>query len=132
MTEQMEEVKKIELESLELKISRFLRWGVLLSGSLMLIGWTIELFHQSPGDPFLRFRQYEVIPLSVQLARVWSERAVGTMLSYAGLFILIGLPITRVALTAILFLKQKEHILAAIALLVLLCLAFSFTQGIEF
>ncbi len=120
-----------KIESLEYRIALFLRYGVFVAGALMMGGWVIELIHQNQGDPFAPFRNYEVIPLSVQLAQVWEAKAIGMLMSYAGLFTLISLPVIRVALTAILFLKQKERILAGIALLVLLCLIFSFTQGLE-
>ena len=131
MNKQEIEKNTDELESLELKISKFLRAGVLISGLLMLCGWAIELARQGEGDPFAPFRNYQEISLGHQLSAVFENRLYPVMLSYLGLFILISLPLIRVALTAVLFLKQKERILAAIALFVLVCLIFSFTQGIE-
>jgi uncharacterized membrane protein len=53
------------------------------------------------------------------------------LLSYAGLIALISLPVLRVLLTMILFLKQKEYILAVVAALVLIGLFVSFTFGME-
>lgn len=131
MNKQEVEKNTDEMESLELKISKFLRVGVLVAGLFMLSGWSIELYAQGEGDPFAPFRTYQEVPLGRQLAHIFEAHLYPVMLSYLGLFILISLPLIRVALTAVLFLKQKERILAAIAFFVLACLLFSFSQGIE-
>ncbi|MFY7992102.1 MAG: DUF1634 domain-containing protein [Bacteriovoracaceae bacterium] len=117
------------LENLELKISKFLRLGVLCSGFFLGIGWlgnfSFENSHPS------RFATYSPVDLmtSLELAVMGGNWAL--LLSYIGLIILIGLPMIRVLLTAVLFVKQKEHILAAIAGVVLLALIISFSFGIE-
>lgn len=101
---------------MELKISKFLRFGVILSGVLMLVGWLLEF--DISADPFLPLRDYASRPLTYTAA-TW------------GLVVLIALPVIRVFLTAILFLKQKEHVLALIAGGVLMALFFSFSLGLE-
>lgn len=118
-----------QLESLELKISHFLRWGVLLAGFFMLVGWLNHLF--TLPDTFLAFKVYTPAPLEDSLRLALEQRSWGLLASYLGMMILISLPIIRVFLTAFLFLKQKEYLLASIAALVLLALIISFSLGIE-
>lgn len=118
-----------ELESLELRISKFLRFGVLLSGLLMLIGWTAQLL--TKGSSLDLLKTYNAVSLQETLSIIISNKMWPELIAYIGLFTLIILPITRVFLTAFLFLKQKEYILAAIASFVLIALLVSFSLGIE-
>ncbi|RYZ49861.1 MAG: DUF1634 domain-containing protein, partial [Proteobacteria bacterium] len=55
----------------------------------------------------------------------------GILLSIGGLGILVLLPILRVMLTAYLFIKQRDHYLAAMAIFVFAVLLGSFFLGIE-
>ena len=116
-----------ELMKLELKISHFLRWGVLISGLVMLIGWGSHV--SWAGNPFLRFQTYQEMSLKRQITQAWGNGEWGVICSYFGLFLLISLPVIRVLLTAILFFKQKERVLGLIALLVLFSLGVSFALG---
>lgn len=118
-----------QLESLELKISKFLRLGVLCSGFFLLLGW-LGNFSFENSNP-ARFATYSPVDMftSIEVALMGGNWAL--LLSYLGLIILISLPMIRVLLTAVLFLKQKENILAAIAGFVLVALIVSFTFGIE-
>jgi uncharacterized membrane protein len=118
-----------EIEVLELKIARFLRWGVVLSGLLIFSGWLWEL--KWSADPFYSFRHYYVFPLQNILKIYYKNERWGTLISYFGLVTLICLPIIRVFLTAFLFFRQKEFKLGVIALFVLLSLGISFLLGVE-
>ena len=118
-----------EIESLELKISKFLRYGVLVAAFFMIIGFILQFkWHH---NVFYVFDTYDQIPFQNQILHSLYHKKWGPLFSYAGLIILISLPIIRVFLTGIIFLKQKEKILAYIAFLVLILLAISFTFGIE-
>lgn len=117
------------LESLELKISKFLRIGVFVAGAFMFIGWLSHSLTQP--DSFENLRTYQPIHLIATLKEAWQQRAWGVLISYTGLAMLISLPITRVFLTAVLFIKQKEFLLAGIAFFVLAALIVSFSLGIE-
>lgn len=118
-----------DTHSLELKISKFLRFGVLLAGFLMLIGIIIRFkWH---GDPFFNFQFYDQIPFQKILEHHLKFGHWGQLISYLGLIVLISLPVLRVLLTAILFIAQKDYLLAFIAIIVLVSLALSFTLGIE-
>jgi uncharacterized membrane protein len=118
-----------DLESLEIKISKFLRFGVLFAGFFILVGWLLNF--QWSGNPFAGFESYDHIQFSDLALVYYRNQNWGVLICYVGLFLLISLPIIRVLLTAILFLKQKEFILAGIALFVLSGLLISFTLGIE-
>ena len=118
-----------QLESLELKISKFLRFGVIVAGTFLVVGWVMS-FTMSP-NVFYVFQDYDRIPF-VELFRHYLRRKEwGPIVSYAGLIILISLPILRVLLTMVMFIKLKERPLALIAGLVLLGLLVSFSFGIE-
>jgi len=117
------------LHSLELKISKLLRWGVLMAGALMAIGWLSFLdFSQ---NPLLAFHDYKNESLQQSLQSAIDSHQWGLLIAYAGLTLLISLPLLRVLMTAILFIKQKEKVLAIIAFFVFAILILSFSLGIE-
>ncbi len=118
-----------QLENLELKISKFLRLGVLCSGLFLLIGWIANFKLGSINTE--AFKTYSAVDLMTSLELAIMEGNWAILISYLGLIILISLPMIRVFLTAIIFLKQRENILAALAGLVLLGLVISFSFGIE-
>lgn len=118
-----------EFESLELKISKFLRGGVIFAGLIMLAGYVMQF--KFSGDPFFNFQTYDQISFEQLLRFHYSIGQWGALVSYAGLLVLISLPLIRVALTTLLFLKQKDFSLALIAGTVLLALIVSMTLGIE-
>jgi uncharacterized membrane protein len=118
-----------DLENLELKISKFLRLGVIVAGIFMLIGWLASFDPSS--NPFVSFAEYDKLPLQYAIAIYYQNQQWGVLISYVGLFCLISLPIIRVLLTSIIFIKQKELTLASIAGVVLVGLVLSFVLGIE-
>ena len=118
-----------KLELLELKISKFLRAGVLMAGLLMLIGWIAHLV--SYGSSLELLKTYNAVSIEETFKTIVDNKSWFDLIAYLGLVTLIALPITRVFLTAFLFLKQKEYILAGIASFVLIVLIISFSLGIE-
>jgi len=121
--------KTAEMQKLELIIGYFLRVGILISGTLLAMGWGLLLF--SHGNQLSDFKNYDGSSLLeiIQWALFLNDK--GMMYSIAGLIILISLPVLRVFLTAVLFLKQKDYRLAFMALFVFVALVFSFSLGIE-
>ena len=117
------------IESLELKIAKFLRFGVIVAGLIMFAGWMMQF--KFNGDPFFNFQTYDHIPLQDLIGLHLHRKHWGALTSYLGLATLISLPIIRVFLTAILFVKQKEYLLGMIAVTVLLGLLLSMSLGIE-
>lgn len=118
-----------ELESLELRIAKFLRFGVILAGILIFGGWVVTL--NLYKDPFYSFQIYDTFPLQNILSIYYRNGNWGILISYLGLAVLISLPLIRVLLTACLFLKQKDYLLGTIAFVVLMALLVSFFLGIE-
>ena len=117
------------IETMELKISKFLRIGVVFSGIVITIGWVWSF--KSAINPFLALQIYEPLNLVDSLQASFILQNWGKMVCYLGLGFLISLPVIRVFLSIILFIKQKEMIMAAIGTLVLLGLILSFSLGIE-
>lgn len=122
-------MKQEKLLSLELKIALLLRWGVMAAGALMLIGWMTLL--DFSHNPLAAFHEYKGESLKHGLQTALDNGAWGLLVAYLGLGLLISLPLLRVLMTAVLFVKQKERVLAAIAFFVFAALILSFTLGIE-
>jgi len=115
--------------NLELRISWLLRWGVLFAGALLFVGWMTFLdFSQ---NPLAEFQDYKNESLQQSVGSALDRGDWGLFIAYLGLALLISLPLIRVLMTALLFLKQKEKILATVAFLVFATLILSFSLGIE-
>lgn len=119
----------MSLHELELKISRFLRGGVLFSGLVLLVGWLWMLVRK--GDMLSTLSVYHQQSLweSLQWAFIMNDQPM--LLSFAGLFILVTLPVFRVLMTGVLFARQKERLLSVMAFAVFGALVASFFMGIE-
>ncbi len=117
------------LHDLELKISKMLRSGVYIAGMLLMVGWLWQLYLN--GDTLGDFKTYESRSLveTIHWAVVMHDRPI--LISMAGLVVLVLLPITRVFLTGVLFVKQKDRVLAVMAFAVFTCLVASFFLGID-
>ncbi|HXH76799.1 MAG TPA: DUF1634 domain-containing protein [Bacteriovoracaceae bacterium] len=120
---------KEDMEHIELRISRFLRLGVMIAGLLIAIGWVFNL--KLSGDLFSQFKTYDPIPLQNFWLYHYNQGNWSRLLCYVGLFSLISLPVIRVILTGILFFKQKDFLLAFFAGLVFLGLIISFSFGFQ-
>jgi uncharacterized membrane protein len=118
-----------DLETMELKISKFLRIGVVISGITIAIGWAMA-FRMS-SDPFANLQSYSPLNLidSLQMHAILQNW--GHLIAYLGLMILISLPVLRVFLSVFLFINQKEKKMALIGAIVLIGLILSFSLGIE-
>lgn len=121
--------EKDSLHDLELTISQILRGGVLFAGIFLLTGWVWMWLRD--GDNLQSFRTYEPRPFveNIQWALVMNDRAL--LIAQFGLVVLVCLPLVRVLMTAILFLKQKDKGLALMALAVFVALVGSFLLGID-
>lgn len=120
---------KTDIYSLELFISKFLRYGVLLAGLLMLVGWMSHL--SFTADTFAQFHEYQEQRLLATLSALYKAGEWGMLTSYFGMFVLILLPVLRVFMTLAVFVKQRDFILAGVSALVLFGLLLSVTLGFE-
>lgn len=117
------------IQTLELRIARLLRLGVFAAAFFITIGW-LGTTDFDGADIFSQFHEYHSIPLQEQLHEAWTTRSWMRLTSYFGLAVLISLPVLRVLLTVVLFLRQKEKAMAGIALFVLSALTLSFALGL--
>lgn len=121
--------KSDRLFSLELFIAKFLRYGVLLAGLLLLIGWMTQIdFHH---NAFEAYKTYKDAPLVETLSHAYAADQWGLLTAYLGLGVLISLPLLRVALTAVVFIVDRDYTLAFCAVVVLGGLLISFILGYE-
>lgn len=118
-----------DVERMELKISRFLRWGVIGSGVVIATGWILS-FKPEP-DPFAHLQTYQQLKLADSLQIQFLLENWGKLIAYMGLGMLISLPVIRVILSVILLMKTKEKTMALIGATVLVGLILSFSLGIE-
>lgn len=129
MVESEKAKEDARLFNLELFIAKFLRYGVLFAGLLIFAGWMSQIdFH---ANVFANFMHYQPAPLTETLRALIAGQEWGLLTAYAGLVVLIALPLSRVALTAFVFLAERDFILAFCALLVLFGLGVSFALGFE-
>jgi uncharacterized membrane protein len=117
------------LHRLELRIAYLLRYGVMLAGAFMVAGWAWSLV--THGDRLGTFRVYAPVSLPVTWSQAWLAGDWGTIIALTGLGILVLLPVVRVLLTGVLFIKQGDRVLAILAFLVFAVLVMSFTLGID-
>lgn len=118
-----------DLETMEFKIAKFLRGGVIFSGIIIAIGWGMSF--KADSDPFANLQTYSSLNLvdSLQMNAILQNW--GKLIAYLGLTILISLPVLRVFLSVLLFIKQKEKTMALIGAIVLIGLILSFSLGVE-
>ncbi|QDK38035.1 DUF1634 domain-containing protein [Bdellovibrio sp. NC01] len=117
------------LHQLELTISKLLRTGVLLAGMFLAIGW-VWLWIQN-GDMLSSFTTYEPKSFmeTIHWALLMNDRPM--IISLIGMVILVCLPVARVFMTGVLFIKQKDRVLAIMAFAVFAVLIASFCLGID-
>ena len=115
------------IKDLELKISHILRFGVMLSGIIILTGWVWSAM-TTTGDLF-HFRDYHELSLMQSIERALALGDYGTLIVYFGLAVLVMLPAVRVLFTGVLFIVMKEKILGWTAIAVFTVLVTSFLLG---
>ena len=120
----------IDAREHERGIAHVLRAGVVVSGTLLAIGagWKFDW----QADPFTPLRTYAPRPLPYELGALFEARDWPTLFCYVGLGVLVCLPLVRVLLTAFLFVRTGERLLAAIAAGVFTALVLGFTLGFDF
>lgn len=124
---------------MELLIGKLLRYGVILSCAVTLLGGIIYIFQNhgismdhyrpTPDDqPFLGVA-HELRELSTMLPRVLELN--GAAIIQLGVCILIATPILRVAVSAIAFLIEKDYMYVAITLIVLAIIVANMLLGLH-
>lgn len=109
--------------AIDLVISNILRGGVLLSSILVCVGM-IGFMSRNWSDPFT---EAEFAKGLNSIAGVMSQVSDGepAAIVQLGILVLLSTPFLRVAFAAVAFLKQRDWVYVAIALLVLSGLGYS-------
>jgi uncharacterized membrane protein len=117
-------------QQLEHLLSNLLKFGVLIASSVVLFGGIIYLVHH--GNQPVRYQVFQGEPsqfLSLQgvtkAVLAGSDRAIIQL----GLLLLIAIPIIRVVISLIAFLKMRNWSFVIITLLVLTSLIYSLIGG---
>lgn len=114
---------KNEIEEMEIIISKFLKFGVLLSAFVIFIGFAMFL---STGNSGYAGSTYPTKPLAIlQGALLLKSYAI----ILTGLMLLIATPVFRVGVSIIVFIKEKDFLYAKITSLVFVILIISFILG---
>jgi uncharacterized membrane protein len=123
---------------IELFIAQLLRWGVMLSFTIIAIGIGIVVVTGQTGysqihlDDVNSLVQYRVKPdFPNSLGNVFS--GVLALKPYAiialGLLLLIAIPVMRVAVSVVAFIVERDWLYVAITVFVLVVLLISFALG---
>lgn len=126
---QQEQQASLELHNLELVISKLLRVGVMTAGACLFLGWIGMLLQH--GSMLSSFHAYDPEPLADKFQWAFLTRDRSLLMSLIGLILLVCLPLIRVLLTGILFIRQKDYKLAVMAFAVFATLVASFFLGID-
>ena len=118
-----------DVYALEMFIAKFLRYGVLFAGLLMLCGWLTQI--SFTADAFAPFHVYHDAPLFRTIAELIEAQRWGLLTAYAGMTVLISLPLLRVFMTFAVFIKKRDYTLAAVSAVVLFGLGLSIALGFE-
>ncbi len=115
------------LESLELLIAKFLRYGVILAGGVLFIGWMLQI--DFTRNVYASFSLYTQQDLLLQLTAAWGVQDWSVLVCYFGLVLLIALPFIRVLLTMFAFAIERDFLMASCALIVVFGLILSVSLG---
>ena len=112
--------------ALETTIGNLLRYGVLISAVIVLIGGILLLIKNGMLTP--HYDEFRLVPLSLRgiggiMAQAFLLQPQG--LIQFGLLLLIATPIARVLFSVFAFFRQRDYLYTAITLLVFLILMFS-------
>ena len=116
----------IDSERIDTIIGNLLRTGVGFAAALVLAGGVIYLSRhgaEMPGYAVFRGEPADLRTLTGILHDVRSLRGRGII--QLGLLVLIATPIARVAFLAFIFARQRDRLYTAVALIVLVLLAYS-------
>jgi uncharacterized membrane protein len=117
------EIKKSNIEDIEIIISKSLQVGVLLSAIVMLAGFLMFILTGHSGYENNTFPSS--LPMIMQGLVAFKPYAI----ILTGLFFLILTPVFRVGVSIIVFLKEKDFLYVAITAIVFSILIVSFLLG---
>jgi len=123
--------KKITDYDIEQLIGQVLRYGVLISGTVAIIGGIWYLFQKGSG--IADYRTFNGEPASfTSLTGILKGLGSGsaTEIIQFGVVILIATPIIRIVFSLISFMLEKDRLYIVVTLIVLLIILFSMFGGL--
>jgi len=115
-----------EDRSIEITLGNLLRAGVLISAGTVLLGGTLNILRHG-GEP-VTWEKFHGEPAALRSLSGIAEAAFaaqGKGIIQLGLILLVAVPVLRVAVSMLVFLRKRDFIFAGITLLVLLLLSYS-------
>jgi uncharacterized membrane protein len=114
----------------ELVIGDLLRWGVILSALVVVLGGTVYLVRHGMEPPSYGVfrgepRNLRNVEGILGQVRAWRGRGIIQL----GLLLLIATPVARVAFSVVAFALERDRLYVGITLIVLAVLAFSLAGG---
>ena len=118
-------------KDIETMIGNTLRWGVILSITVVIYGGIIYLVRHGNNIADYTVFKGKATDFTSNPAGIWSGvwQNKGRAIIQLGILLLIATPVTRVLLSAIGFRAERDHLYTAIALLVLAIIIFSMFAG---
>jgi len=116
----------VDDERIELMLANLLRFGVMLSASVVLIGAVVYLLrygHEAAN--FSVFRGEAAALRSLPAVAAGAIRLHGKSIIQLGLLLLIATPVARVVSSAIGFAMERDYLYVALTLIVLAVLLYS-------
>jgi uncharacterized membrane protein len=129
MNEQNKKVTDYDMQQL---IGQVLRFGVLISGSVAIIGGIWYLYQQGSGTP--HYTTFNGEPSGyTSLTGIFKGLATGSAseIIQLGVVILIATPIVRIFFSLISFIIEKDRLYIIITAIVLLIILFSMFTGLH-
>lgn len=123
-----------KIEKAEFVISLILRWGVLLCAAVIFSGWLMS-FAQGHGldsiHSAMTGRELSDLSVPRSLSEFWQGVSGFDSQAYIalGLMLLILLPVTRVAASAVIFFHEKDYLFVAMSVFVFSVLVLSMVMG---
>jgi uncharacterized membrane protein len=115
---------------IQLFIGSLLRWGVLLSLSVVIFGGVIYLYRH--GQSVIDYSTFKGQPGLTSNFKAIIEGVItfrGRAIIQLGILLLIATPIARIFYSAIGFIAEKDYLYLSIALIVLAIIATSILGG---
>nr|WP_103422827.1 DUF1634 domain-containing protein [Fructilactobacillus lindneri] len=112
------------MNRIEYTIGNILRWGVIVSAIIMIIGLFLYIIKDSFGYP----KGYYAKSFSQIITGIIEMKPYSIMM--LGIFALILTPVLRVIVSIYSFYKEHDHLYVIITSVVLIILIFSFGLGL--
>ena len=117
---------RIDDAEIELRMGRLLQWGVLLAGSVMVVGGAIYLVRHSGEIPDYK-NFHDVLPQFKTAGGIWKgvTAVQGRSIIQLGVLLMIATPVLRVAFAVAAFALERDWLYTAISGIVLALLGYA-------